>query len=176
MKGKKVIVECAFCLHLFEKSLVEFNRSCKAGNRHLCSRSCAGKLHNREYVSDAHHLLGYVRSPDTESPFRWFMKVINQRRGKLGETDIDIEYLKQTWDKQKGLCPYTGWALSLPIRCDKWDDVLHSRRASLDRIDNSLGYTKGNVQFVSSMANMAKNQFKDDELIEFCKAVAAHRL
>jgi hypothetical protein len=28
--------------------------------------------------------------------------------------DITAEYLKQLWENQKGICPFTGWGLILP--------------------------------------------------------------
>ena len=47
-------------------------------------------------------------------------------------------------------------------------------KPSLDRIDSSKGYLKGNVRFVTVMANLAKGTFSDAELVRFCQAVAAH--
>jgi hypothetical protein len=41
----------------------------------------------------------------------------------------------------------------------------------LDRIDSSKGYIFGNVQFVSLMANYAKRDFLEEELLRFCEAV-----
>jgi hypothetical protein len=48
------------------------------------------------------------------------------------------------------------------------------KRASLDRIDNSKPYVQGNVRFISLMANYAKNDMTDAELVGFCKAVASN--
>lgn len=52
------------------------------------------------------------------------------------------------------------------------------KRASLDRIDSSKGYIKGNVQFVCHMANVAKNDYTYEQMIEFCRAMPAnlHRM
>ena len=47
-------------------------------------------------------------------------------------------------------------------------------RASLDRIDSSKGYVKGNVQFVSYMANCAKNEFTSAKLKHFCESMVKH--
>jgi hypothetical protein len=48
----------------------------------------------------------------------------------------------------------------------------HPQLASLDRIDSSKGYIKGNIQFVSVIANYAKNEMTHDEMLYFCKATA----
>jgi hypothetical protein len=47
-------------------------------------------------------------------------------------------------------------------------------QSSLDRIDNNKGYIKGNVRFVCLMFNIARNDFSDNQVIEFCKQVASN--
>jgi hypothetical protein len=125
MKGKKVDVICAFCGKAFAKRVADANRSNRIGKRHLCSRSCAGKLHNKEQPSDASNLRkpGIIRTPrkpTKDSPFRWFMRRAKLRFGSL--CDITIPYLAELWEKQQGKCPFTGWTLILPIHGSKWEN------------------------------------------------------
>ena len=47
-----------------------------------------------------------------------------------------------------------------------------SNNASLDRIDSSLGYVKGNVQWVTSEVNMMKQAYSQERFIEVCRLVA----
>lgn len=76
------------------------------------------------------------------------------------------------FEKQAGKCPVTGWEMILPDSTRKgWDGGNNPRNASLDRIDNDKGYVEGNVRFVSLIANMARQTFTDEQVVEFCKAV-----
>ena len=61
-------------------------------------------------------------------------------------------------------CPYLGIAL---------DGSDKTHLPSLDRIDNSKGYVKGNVQVISFKANAMKNSASIKELITFAKGVLA---
>lgn len=61
------------------------------------------------------------------------------------------------------MCPY----LEIPLSVG--DGKLHDSSPSLDRIDPSKGYTKGNVEVISHLANKVKNNLTKDQLILFSK-------
>ncbi|MBR8835562.1 MAG: hypothetical protein DSM106950_16500 [Stigonema ocellatum SAG 48.90 = DSM 106950] len=133
------------------------------------------------------HDLGAPSSPipfsinhrrDEHSPFRQHLKLARRRMKTHGrECTITLEYLKELWERQSGRCPYTGWELDNPETTAHWDVYeLHPKRASLDRIDSSVGYVPGNVQFVSVIANFGKRDFPEEKLLEFCQAVVDFRL
>jgi len=48
-------------------------------------------------------------------------------------------------------------------------------RASVDRIDNSKGYIRGNLRYISIMANYCRNEFSDEEVKMFCEAVTSSK-
>jgi hypothetical protein len=85
--------------------------------------------------------------------------------------DITLEYLTNLWHIQGGICPFSGLQLSLPINSNDWKCSM-ILRASLDRINNALGYFPGNVRFISRIANYMRNSFSDDQVIDFCIAVS----
>lgn len=88
------------------------------------------------------------------------------------EVDVDAAYLKALWEQQKGICPMTGWKIILPDSTMGWSGGKCPENASLDRVDSSRGYLKGNVQFIALIANLAKADFAKCDVIAFCQAVA----
>ena len=46
--------------------------------------------------------------------------------------------------------------------------------ASLDRIDSSLGYIEGNVQWVERKVNIIKRELKQEEFIKLCQDIVNH--
>ena len=72
------------------------------------------------------------------------------------------EYLWNLFLKQKQLCAITG------------DFIKHIKDASLDRIDSSLPYIEGNVQWTTIQANRSKHIMSMKELVEFCSKVLNH--
>lgn len=80
---------------------------------------------------------------------------------KLFESDIE-----ELFNKQEGKCVLSG------IRFDiesKWN------RPSLDRIDNSKGYTKDNIQLVTWIVNHTRGELSVSEYLEICKLVSKEK-
>ncbi len=176
----KIKVNCVNCDKEIEKEAREYRRQIKKGNtRFFCNNSCAAiKIKSEiERRGNPEYLLGHAGNRRDEfTPFRWFVlrAQYRDRRKKYG-CNLTVQYLKQLWEQQKGICSLSGWQLILPKDSDGWKEYLPTN-ASLDRIDNNLGYIEGNVRFISVMANIARQSFTDEQLIEFCKAVADTRL
>ena len=68
------------------------------------------------------------------------------------------------------ICPI----LEVPITVGTKGDYEYS--PSIDRIDNSKGYIKGNIQIISKKANSMKNSATPTELMTFCKNILRYSL
>ncbi len=163
---------CATCTKPFKKYKGEYDRRIRDGaTRFFCNLSCTMVAGNK---SPKRHSKPPPPGSNRHAltPFRWFIARARYRK-QYGLTDITPEYLRELWALQGGQCPLTGWALALPHSTMGWrDETDRHKRASLDRIDSSLGYVQGNVRFVAVIANYAKQAYSDRELVEFCEAVA----
>jgi hypothetical protein len=169
-----VEVRCEVCGGVFLRKKGEVNRSKRLGRKMFCSRRCTG-IANTVNLPDeppTDHL-PKGKNPDQYSPYREYFKLVRRRTEQRGqELLITLEDLKQQWESQNGICPFTGWKMEIPRTTNWSESPLTPRRASVDRIDSSLGYVPGNIRFVSVIANWCKNNFTDEEVIEFCHAVA----
>ena len=77
--------------------------------------------------------------------------------------NVSFEYLADLLIEQDFKCALTGWNIHAM-------DV--NSPASLDRIDSSLGYIEGNLQWVTSKVNMMKQHYSQQDFIDVCCAVA----
>lgn len=176
----KIEIICANCQQKFMRERGAINQAERLGRKCFCSRKCSSIYSNniKPRGGNAESLPHFGRKKDAFSPFRFFMRRIRSRsktKEKLSNYDCNLEYLKTIWEEQKGICPITGWVMALPIDCDNWEKSQHPKNASLDRIDPSKGYVRGNIRFVSYIANLARAYYDDETLIEFCKAVDQKR-
>lgn len=179
---KLTIVKCDFCGIDTEKPLSEVTRNQKL-NRHLfCSRSCAMRFNsanrtpamiaysksikNKEHllkINPKYHL--YEKSP--EKRFSYYLRNCRKR---FKECSITLEDLQNQWNKQNGICPYSGIKLQIANYTKNHNNHIYT--ASVDRIDSNLGYIPENIQFVSTAINFMKSTMSDSETKILCKHIA----
>ena len=82
---------------------------------------------------------------------------------------IDIDYVMDLLIKQDGKCALTGWDLEF-TRGGDWDGK-NPRGATMDRIDNSKGYVKGNIQIVCGMPNTVRGSLSMEDFKNLCKVI-----
>ena len=67
------------------------------------------------------------------------------------------------WEAQKGLCAYSGIKLNLAPNT--------TTSVSVERIDNTIGYTPENTVLVAKAINSMKSNLTGEEFYDFCKSV-----
>lgn len=86
------------------------------------------------------------------------------------DCDIDLQYLHELWDKQKGLCALSGIPMTY-----YFDSGRVPTNLSVDRIDSGLGYIKGNIQLVCMAVNQMKSDLTIEQLKYFCKSILEYQ-
>ena len=175
----KIELVCDGCGTEFQKEKGEYNRRIKRGSvRFFCNSSCAGKVvggwkdvttiaKEKGTLYDISKHAGNRKV--TYNQFRQhFRRIKNRNR----ECDITLQDLQEQWNFQAGKCAYSR--VSLIVGLDgKKHSISPIYLASVDRIDSSKGYMKGNIQWVSATMNNAKNSMSHEETLEFCKILSS---
>ena len=171
---KTIKVKCAECGTEFEKLTKEVKRSTTLGRLHFCNLSCSVSHRNKQLTPEFRKKYCYDISKhagcrqNEYSSFRYFINKSKSRK-KYENSNIDLQYLKELWEKQNGICPYTNLKMLLPKNTLDYHSKKSCcpKRASLDRIDSTKGYIKGNVEFICYAINLAKNSFTREEMKKF---------
>jgi len=131
----------------------------------------AGKLLHGHTRGCGCHIVSFNGNPNWKGygviPARYFNNVAKNaiRRGIAFE--LTIEYLDNLFKQQHGMCALTGESINF----SEARKYKAETNASLDRIDNNVGYIEGNVQFVTKQVNFAKHKLSSKEFIELCRKV-----
>lgn len=162
---------CWTCKEEFEKPESELKRNEERGRRNFCSRRCTGKSSHKHleiYYGKNNTNLKVGSTIDEYTGLRAFVRSSKKRKCL---SFINKEDLLEIWERQKGICPYTGINLLKPSS-KKVNCKIHT--ASLDRIDSAGDYTKENVQFISMAVNLMKSTMSHEQTVELCKIIANH--
>jgi hypothetical protein len=130
---------CAKCGNDYPATSEYFSKhiKCKDGFRSHCK-----ECHNKE-----------KKVYREKSGRKWYENIISSSRKRSHDLkmtfDINVEFLKELREIQKGVCYW----LNMPIDFTMVDKL---RRPSIDRLDNSKGYTKDNVVLTTQFANLGR--------------------
>jgi hypothetical protein len=99
-----------------------------------------------------------------------FSNIKRRVREKNHELDFDKKYLIDLYFKQEGKCYYTGESMNLGNH-DKIKNLynLNFHNISVDRIDSTKGYTKGNTVLCCWGINNMKQQLTVEQLLFWAK-------
>lgn len=108
-----------------------------------------------------------INKPTYCNDIKWLNYKIKQHQwGKIAKTlglNIDVDYLKTI----PFHCYYTHKKLFIKNKYSNGD----GRNISIERIDNTKGYIKGNVAFCILFVNRMKNSLSMNEFIKYCKLI-----
>lgn len=143
------LVECIHCKNQFELQ----------SNRIKSQKSC-GCLNGKHHGS----WKGYK-----DIPLSYYNYVKSSAKKREKKFNITIEYMWEVYIKQDKKCPYTKEKLYFPkppINKNK-----RNCNISLDRIDSSKGYIKGNIQWVTKDINFMKYTLNEERFLDLCRKV-----
>lgn len=103
------------------------------------------------------------------SGFKWRVIQQSAKRRKI-PFDLTAEYVWKLYESQKGKCALSG--VDMYFGKDHKEIRQKKETASLDRIDGTKGYIKGNVQWVHKAVNQMKMCLDEASFIEWCKLIA----
>ncbi len=154
-------VKCAHCGADFSKpiSLIDFEK--KAGRKqHFCSLSC---------INDYNIALADTIEQELKH-FKHVLSLVDENPEKIKTSiDIDVLYLRTIWDNQRGRCVYSNVPLVLPTGITDSDDILYA--ATIDRINPSVGFIKGNITFISVAMSFMKENISHEKTLKLVKLI-----
>lgn len=132
---------------------------CKCGNEQIVLGSNLTS-HKSKCCFDCGHK---VAERPNIFPITWWYKTMRQARSRGWNWDITEQDAQAVLERQRFRCVLSGLPLSFKPRV-----------ASLDRVDNSKGYTPENIQWVHKHVNIMKFKYSQDYFIEMCRLIAEH--
>lgn len=153
----------------------------------MCECGCSVKR-NTKYFSTMNHRgrnascghRGCQSTPRGAQAYNWkgaefvtgsyVTRTRQNARNRGLDFEVDIDYLNTLMISQHHKCKLTG--VDICILSEK----LHpgETTASLDRVDPSIGYVVGNVQWLHKTVNRIKQNLTEKELLSWCKAIISH--
>lgn len=80
--------------------------------------------------------------------------------------NLELQYIIDLWNSQNGICALSGLPMTFELKQGRVPT-----NVSIDKIDRTLGYTKGNIQLVCMACNQIKSDLTELEMYNFCKNI-----
>jgi len=104
----------------------------------------------------------------SSSPKNFMTGILNhacKRKMHMG-FNIDLGYLMDLYDRQKGFCALSGIFMTYEAGAGRVNTNI-----SIDRIDSNVGYIRGNVQLVCDVVNRMKQDLPLSVFLSLCKTI-----
>lgn len=147
-------------LDCFDKNIDKWFRAEKDSRCKECKRNAYLRRKEKNRGSKDLNRLLYER----------FHGLKDRARKKDIQCNIDLQYLHELWNTQKGLCALSGIPMTY-----YFDSGRVPTNVSVDRINSNLGYIKGNLQLVCMAVNQMKSDLTIEQLKYFCKSILEYK-
>ena len=174
------LLKCSQCKEL--KDLQDFYPSkkyTKRGYDYRCIECCRTRVLKYHYDNRENLLTKWREKRNSLTVEE--KNIILEKHRKWYRQDIRMRMLTRAKDRSKKLgieCTITIDDIFIPERCPllnvpfKYGSQINKWYTySLDRIDNSKGYIKGNIQVITYLANTMKSQASKEELLTFANNI-----
>lgn len=121
----------------------------------ICEKCCLQEMELMNRVYD-------------QIPNRFWHKFLNVAQRREISVSITKDDLYDLYLSQEKKCALTGLSLYFTLLNTNFNRYTN---ASLDRIDSSKPYEKGNIQWVEKRINMMKNSYSQSDFISLCELV-----
>jgi hypothetical protein len=103
------------------------------------------------------------------NPRNYVTTLLNKASHRKRNQTLDISYVMEIYEKQKGLCALSGREMThITGEGRVWTNI------SIDRINSKLDYVKGNVQLTCLGPNIMKQNMTQSEFLEWCSDILSH--
>lgn len=126
---------------IWSGSISHFNRA----KKHYCSRTCQNTTHG----------LARRSIKANKQDYKYQMWCHARKRSKINNLEIDIE--PQDIPDIPDFCPVLGIEIKRNVKDNSTTHGPSDNSPSLDRIDSTKGYIKGNIRVISNRANRLKS-------------------
>jgi hypothetical protein len=157
-----------------EKPLAQFNkdRTKRLGVSSQC-KPCASQTASEYYTKNSEKIRSRITSyshsyvpkyyRDRLSRLKNLLTKARLRTKKDFDPSLTPKDLDELWIDQEGQCALSGLPLSI--------EANQSTTVSLDRIDSTKGYMRGNLQLVTAVVNRMKQEFSQEDFLQMCETI-----
>lgn len=103
-------------------------------------------------------------------PQQLWEQIIRNAEKRNIQLNVSREEAFLQFQKQAGKCALSNRVISFPTCATEWRQA----NASLDRIDNSNGYTVDNIQWLHKDVNKMKNTYDEAYFVSLCVDIASN--
>ena len=151
---------CSVCGQEKNDTLFRFRTDSKK-YRPYCF-DCEARQLKKNYLNNKTHRLQKNQKFRSDLPI---IKILRQAKKTAGKKGLDFNITEEDIFLPEQ-CKY----LNIPLTNTQGEGAVWSNY-SIDRIDPSKGYVKGNVEIISRKANIMKSTATQEELITFAKNI-----